>query len=75
MAKGLAQTPGRRIVEFRADRDRSLLSFVAMLAPSPDWFTGLASVDLAPGGNWVGRLEAPLWAGLLYTSPSPRDRT
>lgn len=77
MAKGLAQTPGTRVVEFRADRDRSLLSFVAMLAPSPDWFTGLASVDLAPGGDWVERLEAPLWAwdagtdgGARYAAPN-----
>lgn len=30
-----------------------MVSAVAMIAPSPDWFVGVANVDLKEGGSWV----------------------
>jgi hypothetical protein len=31
----------------------SQVSFASMLAPTPDWFTGISSVDLLENGTWV----------------------
>jgi hypothetical protein len=31
----------------------SLVSFQTMLAPTPDWFTGVSGFDLYAGGKWV----------------------
>ncbi|MEO1329004.1 MAG: spondin domain-containing protein [Pseudomonadota bacterium] len=47
--------------EFEATERHALVSFATMLAPSPDWITGVASVPLRAEGAWVARIEAPLW--------------
>ncbi len=62
MADGLKQVPGRIVVEFDAGTDHPLVSFVTMLAPSPDWFTGAASIPLQAEGAWRARLEGLLFA-------------
>lgn len=31
----------------------SLISFISMIAPSPDWFAGLQNYNLVQNGNWV----------------------
>lgn len=69
--------PGRVSATFTATEDHPMVSFVTMIAPSPDWFTGLASVNLRPEGEWVDSLSLPLWAwdagtdsGTRYTSPN-----
>ncbi len=36
------------------DAEHPLISFVAMVAPSPDWFTGATNVNLLENGAWVG---------------------
>jgi hypothetical protein len=73
---GLATVPGRIAAEVELGPDHRLVSFTTMLAPSPDWFTGLAGIDLAPAGRWLERVELPLWAwdagtdsGGTYTAP------
>jgi len=40
-----------------------MVSVVAMIAPSPDWFAGVANVDLKEGGQWVAEkmLEVFAW--------------
>jgi hypothetical protein len=43
------------------DEAHPMVSFVAMIAPSPDWFAG-ASVDLMEGGNWVEAKEVEVFA-------------
>lgn len=44
------------------DKDHSLFSFSAMTAPSPDWFTGVSSIDLLDeNGDWVHDVILPLW--------------
>jgi len=41
------------VTTVRVDPAHPLVSVVAMVAPSPDWFTGAASVDLNENGAWV----------------------
>lgn len=52
-----------------------LVSLVAMIAPSPDWFAGVASVDLRDMGAWATRKSVELLAydsggddGTTYTA-------
>ena len=61
---------------FRADAAHPLVSAVAMIAPSPDWFAGAADVDLREGGAWVESKEVVLYAydaggddGTTYEAP------
>lgn len=42
------------VTTVRVDPQHPMVSFVAMIAPSPDWFTGAASVNLVENGVWVG---------------------
>ncbi len=58
----LKTVPGKIVAEFEAGEDHSLLSFVTMLAPSPDWFTGAASILLHRDGAWIDRHESVLFA-------------
>ncbi len=60
--QGLSSAPGRIVAEFRTTRDHPLLSIVTMLAPSPDWFTGVADIVLANDNGWIDQAEVPLWA-------------
>ena len=59
---GLRTLPGRISATFDADPNRRFVSFATMIAPSPDWFTGAAGVDLRTDDGWIERLEIPLWA-------------
>ena len=61
-ADGLERVPGKIVVDFDAGVDHPLVSFVTMLAPSPDWFTGAASVPLHADGVWRARVEGLLLA-------------
>ncbi len=54
--------PGTISTRFEASADHPLASFVTMIAPSPDWFTGAAEVNLMPDGKWIDEIEVPLWA-------------
>ena len=39
-----------------------MVSFAQMIAPSPDWFTGVASVELKRGGRWIDGETMPIYA-------------
>lgn len=72
----LKRSPGSLDVDFRISRDYPLVSLVAMLAPSPDWFVGVSALDLCAGGRWRTGLTVELFAydagtdsGLGYESP------
>ena len=39
-----------------------MVSAVAMIAPSPDWFAGVADVNLMEGGKWVTTKTVDLYA-------------
>ncbi|MDX1514976.1 MAG: spondin domain-containing protein [Gammaproteobacteria bacterium] len=58
----LERVPGSILSEFEASEDHPLVSFVTMLAPSPDWFTGAASIRLRADGAWRDRVEGQLYA-------------
>lgn len=72
----LARAPGRISTAFTATKAHPLLSFVTMIAPSPDWFTGAADIALMADGRWIEEAEFVLWAwdcgtdsGQTYTTP------
>ena len=61
-----------------------LVTLVSMVAPSPDWFTGVSALSLLEGGQWVEELTVELFAydagtdsGTTYNSAddptSPRE--
>jgi hypothetical protein len=41
------------VATVRVDAAHPLVSVVAMIAPSPDWFTGVSDVNLMENGQWV----------------------
>jgi len=57
----IEEIPGKGTLSFSATADFPLLSFVTMIAPSPDWFTGVAGVELHDGNQWIDQLTLPLW--------------
>jgi hypothetical protein len=48
--KDFAQTVTTQV---NVDGDHPLVSLAAMIAPSPDWFAGVADVNLMENGAWV----------------------
>ena len=53
---------GESKAEFKADDKHTMVSFAQMIAPSPDWFTGVASVELKRGGRWIDGETMPIYA-------------
>ena len=60
----------------RVDAAHPLVSVVNMIAPSPDWFTGANSINLAENGGWITRRTVTLYAydaggdaGKTYKAP------
>jgi Spondin_N/FlgD Ig-like domain len=67
--------PGATSVEFAANPEFSLVTLVAMIGPSPDWFVGVNGLELMPGGMWADEIVVDLYAydsgtdsGVNYTS-------
>lgn len=58
----LDKVPGQISIRFKANERHSRLSFVTMIAPSPDWFTGAADIALRADGNWIDTTSVVLWA-------------
>ena len=58
----LFQLPGQTSVEFAIDERHPLVSLVTMIAPSPDWFAGVADVSLRNGGQWVAEKSISVYA-------------
>ena len=50
------------VTTFRVDAKHPMVSFVAMVAPSPDWFTGATNVNLVENGAWVASKTLQLYA-------------
>jgi len=57
----LFRFPGTISTTFSADTAHSYVSAVAMVAPSPDWFTGVDRVSLMKDGKWVDSLTLTLF--------------
>ena len=58
-------SPGQTSSTFVTTEVFDRLSWVSMLAPSPDWFVGVDSLELRPGGEWIEAVVIPL---LTYDS-------
>lgn len=63
-------------VTFTVSSKFPMVSAVAMIAPSPDWFAGVADVNLMEGGQWVSSKTVDLAAydsggddGTTYKAP------
>lgn len=54
--------PGRTVLEVEVDEAHPMVSLVTMIAPSPDWFTGIADVQLRVNGAWIAETTLPLLA-------------
>lgn len=64
------------VTTITVDAKYPLVSLVAMIAPSPDWFAGVANVDLRDMGGWATRKSVDLVAydsggddGMTYLAP------
>jgi len=75
---GIGTSPGSVSLAFPEPmrRDFSLVTLVSMIAPSPDWFVGVDSLDLIEAGQWVGNKVVALYGrdagtdnGASYASP------
>jgi hypothetical protein len=54
--------PTVKVYEITVTEEFPLLTLTSMVAPSPDWFIGLNSLDFAPDGEWVERITVDLYA-------------
>ncbi|MCF7824015.1 MAG: spondin domain-containing protein [Candidatus Marinimicrobia bacterium] len=59
---GIPTSPGNVTLTFQMNQEFPLVSIVSMLAPSPDWFVGVSSLDLAADGMWKDSLTIDLYA-------------
>ena len=50
------------VTTVRVDAEHPLVSLVAMVAPSPDWFTGVSALNLMENGEWVASKTLQLHA-------------
>jgi hypothetical protein len=53
---------GTSSMQVRATDAFPLLSFANMVAPSPDWFTGVAAIRLKRNGQWIESETVTLYA-------------
>ncbi len=68
-------SPGSVSTTFTVTPETPLATIVSMIAPSPDWFTGVAGLDLRDGDGWLASLivdvfpyDAGTDSGTGYTS-------
>lgn len=57
---GIGTSPNGVRLSFDIDSDYSLVTLVSMIAPSPDWFVGVDSLNLLDGDHWVNQSLIPL---------------
>ncbi|HEV8511513.1 MAG TPA: spondin domain-containing protein [Gemmatimonadales bacterium] len=69
---GLKNWRDSLVTTVRVDSAHPLVSLVNMVAPSPDWFTGVSSANLVDDGEWVRRRTITLYA---YDSGGDDGRT
>lgn len=69
-------SPGTVSLEFDIRQRYPLVTFVSMVAPSPDWFVGVSGLALFESGRWVDerRVELVPWdagtdSGSTFLSP------
>lgn len=84
LGPGIGHSPASTsIPQLTATLDYPLVTLVSMIAPSPDWFTGVAGLSLLDAnGQWYNQLEVPVHPydagsddGADYTSPDQEPTT
>jgi hypothetical protein len=72
----IPRSPGMVSLDFEMSQTHSFVTIVSMVAPSPDWFTGVSGLPLYENGQWVDErsLELGPWDagtdnGRTFTSP------
>jgi hypothetical protein len=59
---GLSSGTGVFDFELELDQRRSRIAFATMLAPSPDWVSGVSGINMRDeAGNWQDTVRVPLW--------------
>jgi hypothetical protein len=73
---GIGSSPGSLELFFKVSEKYPLVSLVSMIAPSPDWFVGVDSLNLFKNGSFIKEKTVVLYAydsgtdsGTNYTSP------
>ena len=73
---GINPSPGNTGLDFEISLEYPLITLVSMVAPSPDWFTGVHDMSLVEDGDWVRERVVTLFAydagtdsGATYESP------
>lgn len=63
LGPGVNTSPGNAtIARFSASRDHPLVTLVTMVAPSPDWFTGVSGLALLDANDqWRDRIEVDVY--------------
>jgi hypothetical protein len=74
--EGIRPSPGEVVLEFSISSTHPLVTLVSMIAPSPDWFVGVADLSLLDHGGWTDSLTVPLYGwdagtdnGITFTAP------
>ncbi len=70
------QSPATATMEITVSQRYPLVTLVSMIAPSPDWFVGVAGLPLFEHEQWIGerRVELDPWdagtdSGATFSSP------
>ncbi len=73
---GINVSPGSVSLSFEIAPEKSLVTLVSMLAPSPDWFVGVHGLNLIQDGEWLDTVtvtldiyDAGTDSGPSYASP------
>ncbi len=64
-------SPGSVSMSFNASQEFDLVTVVTMIAPSPDWFVGVAGADLFVDNAWVDQLVVQLYPYDAGTDSGP----
>jgi hypothetical protein len=74
---GISTSPGSVNLTFEVSNRYPLVTLVSMIAPSPDWFVGVDSLNLYENGKFVDETTVDLYthdagtdSGKNYTAPN-----
>lgn len=77
LGDGIGLSPGSVSLEFTVSTAHPLVTLVSMIAPSPDWFVGVAGLPLHDGDEWIDSVTVDLYGwdagtddGATYAAPN-----
>lgn len=59
---GIGSGVGQSRITFNITKDYPLVTLTSMIAPSPDWFVGVNSLNLYENNKWIDEIEIDLLA-------------